>query len=293
MQTVCQCLIMPQIPTAQVKPGYVPQSQDTSIDADVLMFQLLRQLTPAQKIEKFSSFNRSSRKLVLSGVSYQFPDAPINIIKKEILKRRFGQHYFQLLHDKELNGEEIVIADPIELAKEVVKILDRLGIVYAIGGSVASSLWGENRQTADLDLIVDISLEQAEQLIQEMETDFYISREAVREAVMHHSSFNAMSQRLIEKVDFFVINKNEPFFQSKLNRRRLVEGLYVYSPEDIVLQKLVWYRLSREESQKQWRDVLGVLKVQQNSLDMNYLQSWAESLKITENLNKALQQAGL
>lgn len=284
---------MPEIPTAQVKPGYVPQSQDTSIDADVLMFQLLQQLTPAQKIAKFSSFNRASRKLALSGIRYQFPDAPINIIKKELLKRRFGEHYFQLLHDQELKGEEIVIADPIELAKEVVKVLDRLEIVYAIGSSVASSLWGENRQTADLELIVDISLEQAEQLILEMETDFYISREAVREAVRHHSSFNAMSQKLIEKVDFFVINKNEPFFQSKLNRRRLVEGLYVYSPEDIVLQKLVWYRLSREESQKQWRDVLGVLKVQQNSLDMNYLQSWAESLKTTENLNKALQQAGL
>jgi hypothetical protein len=70
------------------------------------------------------------------------------------------------------------------------------------------------------------------------------------------------------------------------------EGIYIYSPEDIVLQKLSWYKLTRGGSQKQWRDVLGVLKVQFGRLDIAYLNQWARVLELTDLLEEALLQSG-
>ncbi|MFM6401525.1 MAG: hypothetical protein ACKPFF_33025, partial [Planktothrix sp.] len=92
---------------------------------------------------------------------------------------------------------------------------------------------------------------------------------------------------------------DDAFSRSKMNRRQLYKidesekGIYIYSAEDIILQKLYWYLLSATESQKQWRDVLGVLKVQGERLDFNYLNQWAEILQVQSLLKLALQQAGL
>ncbi|MBG0748160.1 MAG: hypothetical protein I4E98_16460 [Planktothrix agardhii KL2] len=102
----------------------------------------------------------------------------------------------------------------------------------------------------------------------------------------------------MEKVDIFVIG-DDGFSRSKMSRRQIYRiddsetGIYIYSSEDIILQKLSWYKLSATESQKQWRDVLGVLKVQGERLDFNYLNQWTEILKLQPLLESALQQAGL
>lgn len=91
----------------------------------------------------------------------------------------------------------------------------------------------------------------------------------------------------------------DPFSASVMSRRQLYpvsslqeEGIYIYSPEDIVLQKLSWYKLTPGGSQKQWRDVLGVLKVQFGRLDIAYLNQWALTLKITDLLSGALLESG-
>lgn len=65
------------------------------------------------------------------------------------------------------------------------------------------------------------------------------------------------------------------------------------TPEDIILQKLIWYQIGDRISDRQWRDVLGVLKVQSDRLDLDYLNYWAETLQLVELLTQALQQSGL
>lgn len=281
---------MPPIPVATVKPGYKPQSEDTSIDVDVLLFNCLRQVTPLQRVERFIAFNRSTRELALVG-------NPAGREKEYYLKRRLGDEWLDQLTDP---AGKIVISDPITFAQKIAAILEPLTIPYYVGESVASSLQGENRSTEDLDLVIEISSDtQVGQLIPAFQAaDFYISETAVADAVYSsqiNSSFNVLDQQSIEKADIFV-TKDDAFSQSKMARRHLLPipgkgEIYVCSPEDIILQKLRWS--GGRESQKQKRDVLGVLKLQRDSLDYEYLVQWAERLGLTDSLAQVFQEAGI
>ena len=101
-----------------------------------------------------------------------------------------------------------------------------------------------------------------------------------------------------EKADLFVMRENE-FARSQMSRRQLYrpdrdiqKAFYVCSPEDTVLQKLVWYRMTARESQKQWRDILGVLKLQRENLYFDYLWFWANQLELLEDIDRAFTEAG-
>jgi hypothetical protein len=295
---------MPPIPTVTVKSGYKPQSIDTSIEADVLMFQLLRQLTPQQKVQRTCAFNQSVRRLAISGIESQYPNATEAKVRQQFIKRCLGAEWIEVLSDSKDWGE-LVIADPIELAQKIASILLPLNIPYVVGGSVASSLLGENRSTQDLDLVIDLEARIAQRLIDAMSGEFYISESAVNEAIAksrtapRESSFNVIYLPSMEKADIFVMSSDDPFSASVMSRRQLYpisglteEGIYIYSPEDIVLQKLSWYKLIPGGSQKQWRDVLGVLKVQEERLDLVYMNQWAVTLKVTDLLSGALLQSG-
>ena len=295
---------MPPMPTVTVKSGYKPQSIDTSIEADVRMFQLLRQLTPQQKVQRTCAFNQAVRRLAISGIKNQYPNATEAKVRQEFIKRCLGAEWIEVLSDSKDWGE-LVIADPIELAQKIASILLPLNIPYVVGGSVASSLLGENRSTQDLDLVIDLEAGTAQRLIDAMSGEFYISESAVTEAIANsrtaprESSFNVIYLPSMEKVDIFVMSSDDPFSASVMSRRQLYpvsglqeEGIYIYSPEDIVLQKLSWYKLIPGGSQKQWRDVLGVLKVQGERLDRAYLNQWAVTLQLTDLLSGALLQSG-
>lgn len=290
---------MPQIPISAVTPAYRSQSEDTSIDADVLMFQLLRQLTPQQRTQRFRHFNQATRKLTIIAIKNNYPNASSSKIYQEFIRRHLGSEWLTILKLKATEFEEkFRIENPLKIASQMATLFETLNIPYLVGGSVASSLLGESRSTQDLDLVISISLSTAQQLIRVMEQEFYISESAVVEAVTEKRSFNVIHLTSLEKIDIFVIG-DDAFSRSKMNRRQLYKinesekGIYMYSAEDIILQKLYWYLLSATESQKQWRDVLGVLKVQGERLDFNYLNQWAEILKVQSLLELALQQAGL
>ena len=122
--------------------------------------------------------------------------------------------------------------------------------------------------------------------------------ESIRDAVRHRSSFNVIHLETMFKVDVFV-RKQRPFDQAQFERRvaQVVatdpeRTAYVASPEDVVLAKLERFRLGGEVSDRQWRDVLGVLKVQGERLDLVYLRRWAAALKIADLLEQALAQTG-
>jgi hypothetical protein len=248
---------MPTLPQATVKLGYKPQSEDTSIDADVLMFSLLRQLSPEIKRKRVQTLDRSIRQL-----------SPV----------------------------KDMVEEPISLAEAIATILERLNIPYYVGGSLASSLLGEPRYSEDLDVVIAIASEQRESLIQEFESQFYISEAAVDDALSGRCcSFNVISLASTEKVDLFV-SQPDAFSTSKMARRIRYPSdnggsLWVCSPEDMILQKLIWGR--RSNSQKQWRDVLGVLKVQGEKLDYAYLAEWADRLGILAALEQAMTEAGI
>ncbi len=184
-----------------------------------------------------------------------------------------------------------MLAEPLVVTLEVGEVLDGLGIPWVVGGSVASSLHGIPRSTQDVDIVVDLEPEHVEPLVRSLEDRFYVDRDAVMGAVRARGSCNLIHLATMTKIDVFAANR-DALSRNQLRRRQLQpidEGavLPLTSPEDVVLQKLSWFRKGDGTSQRQWTDVLGVLRVRGGDLDMEYLQSTATS----EGLGKLLDEA--
>ena len=186
--------------------------------------------------------------------------------------------------------------EPIEVTLKVTGVLEALGIPYIIGGSLASTLYGMLRTTQDSDIITEMRLEHVQPFVAALENEFFMDVEMITDAIRHHSSFNIIHHESMFKVD--VINPDpRPFQRSQLTRaqRQTFEfettlSANFASPEDTILSKLEWYRLGEEVSERQWRDILGVLKVRQGELDLDYLQKWAAELQVTDLLTRALKE---
>jgi hypothetical protein len=193
-----------------------------------------------------------------------------------------------------------MLPEVLQLICRVTQVFERLGISYYIGGSVASGQYGLPRSTRDVDFIADLREKQVAAFVAALEEDFYVDGNAVLRAVRGLSSFNLIHFETVYKVDIFIVSDDE-WARAKLARRqakRLAAGpdapeAFVSSAEDTVLQKLRWFQKGGGVSERQWDDVLGVLKVQAQALDYAYMQRWATDLGVAELLQQAMVDAGL
>jgi hypothetical protein len=189
--------------------------------------------------------------------------------------------------------------DPVALALILARILDRLGVQYCIGGSVASSVYGEVRTTLDVDVVADLHSEHVDAFIAALGSEFHVVPEAVRRAVRERSSFNLIHEEMLIKADVYVA-PDDSVHRDQFRRSRRVavrpepgSELVLASPEDVVIHKIRWYVMGGEVSDRQWRDVLGVLKVQATTLDLDYLKRVAADLGLSQLVTRALSEAGL
>lgn len=187
--------------------------------------------------------------------------------------------------------------DPLRVALIVTNTFERLGILYFIGGSLASIFHGFVRTTNDADIVAALTLEHVDALLDALSGRFYIDAEPIREAIRRKASFNVIHLATMFKVDVFV-SRNRPFDRSRFERRLrrtidpAAEGVAdIASAEDSLLAKLEWYRLGGEVSERQWRDVLGIIKTQSGRLDREYLARWAEELGLGDLVERALVAA--
>lgn len=190
--------------------------------------------------------------------------------------------------------------DITETVLPLVKAFDKLGVSYYISGSVASSIYGVPRATIDVDIVLDLKPQHVHSLVEMLGETYYIDEEMVLNAIQKRSSFNLIHLDTMLKVDIFII-KDKPYNLKTLQRRRKdtfteekeSTEFYIGSPEDIILSKLEWFRSGEYVTKQQWRDVLGILKVQKDLLDLEYLRHWASTLELSNLLDQAFHDAGI
>ena len=190
-----------------------------------------------------------------------------------------------------------MLSEPLLVVARIAAAFDDLSVPYIVGGSLASSIYGIPRATQDVDLVADLRLEHAEPFTAALINDYYVDLDMVTDAIRCRASFNVVHLATMFKADIFV-----PSWDS-WTRQEFVRGRQEHfdiakksvrvrfaSPEDTLLHKLVWYKLGNEVSERQWRDVIGIMKVQGGQLDDAYLDTWAEAIGVMALLMRARRE---
>ncbi len=183
--------------------------------------------------------------------------------------------------------------DFLDVALRVARALERIGVDYALGGSLAAGIVGEPRATNDIAFAVRLDEGKVAALAAELGDDFAVDVEALRDAVRRGRSYNVYFLPTVIEVDLFV-RGGAPFDESELSRSAPIElrpgerPIRVATAEDSLLRKLVWFRQGGEQSETQWRDVLGIARVSGPDLDLDYLRAWAGRLGVGGLLERAL-----
>ena len=194
-----------------------------------------------------------------------------------------------------MNKNEIV--DALE---PLIKAFDDLGILYYIGGSVASSAYGISRTTLDVDMVLSLLPDHIPLLVRKLKSSYYIDPDMITDAIQKHSSFNLLHLATMLKIDVFIL-QDKPYpqkaferkIQDKLDDSPEALSIYLCTPEDVILNKLEWYKAGGEVSERQWSDIIGVIKVQGDSLDKEYLKFWSKELEVFYLLEEAFIETGI
>lgn len=179
--------------------------------------------------------------------------------------------------------------------ESVGQALDELHVPWAIGGSFASTVYGEPRATNDIDVVANLRTAHVSDFVRKLGEHFYADEAAIRAAVATRDSFNIIDERSFLKVDVFVPPPGS-LGEGQLTRRRQYSisasgpAVFVLGPEDTAVQKIRWFRLDGETSDRQWRDILGVIRLTQ--LDVAYMRELAVEGDLVQLLDRALRESG-
>ena len=176
---------------------------------------------------------------------------------------------------------------------KVIDRLDQASILYMLTGSMALNVYGHARATNDMDIVVQISDQNVQKLFRLFEKDFYVSQEAIKEAVANESLFNIIDNETVFKVDL-IVDKKDSFSKQQFDRRREIKignrTIFVISPEDLILSKLEWSQESLSEIQE--NDIKNIMRVLDKGLDKKYLETWASARGFKERLKKIYDAVG-
>jgi hypothetical protein len=272
---------------------YRSQAEDTNVETDRFFFRRLQAMTAIDRWQMADAMIRDARQMSLWSLKRRFATlSPIAFAQKVAqawLQEDWPDYYVPL-------GTEMTwIQDSSSLAADLHRIFVALQIPYYITGGVAAIVYGEPRTTRDLDIVLAIQREDLDGLVTALESNqFYVPGvDDVKSGRMRTLGITQIET--IARADL-VIAGQEDFDRIQFDRRESIEmpGLgqfYVVSPEDLILNKLRWGQ--RSQSEKQWRDVLGILKVQGELLDLEYLKRWAEVLEVRSDLDRLAAMAEL
>ncbi len=172
----------------------------------------------------------------------------------------------------------------LDLIRDVSERLENAGVEYMLTGSLAMNYYAQPRMTRDIDIVVAVHMKNVGSLLDTLEPEYHVSREAADEAIRSQSMFNAIHEESLIKVDF-IVRKREIYRLAEFERRQRISirdfETWIVSREDLVLSKLEWARESLSELQL--GDVKNLLC---SGCDWDYLQQWAEELQLTAMLER-------
>ena len=187
----------------------------------------------------------------------------------------------------------------LQILVPVIDVLDQMGVVYRVGGSVASSYHGQQRATQDVDLIADLHLAQVGAFVAAFDPAKYLVQDqSVTDAILRQRSFNIIELTTMNKIDVFIQKSTA---QAQHEQQRAIQvaiapgarPLWISSAEDMILEKLLWWQLGGGISTRQWADIIGIIQAQAPHLDMSYLQTAATALSLTPLIQRAFADAGI
>lgn len=267
---------------------------DTSLQAEQMHIDLLRRAGIAKRLRCLRSLSSSVTQLARRALRRAHPELTDQVINARFLLNQYGIVPLKRLPETTDGLAAMHEFNILTAVQPVIEALEQLGVRHCISGSVASSAYGIPRSTLDVDIAAELQLDQVDPLTARLASDYYLDEDMMRDAITQRASFNLIHFETLLKIDIFVTGQ-ESYSQEVLRRRRkdtLAEEpenieCHLASPEDVVLNKLRWFRLGDETSEQQWRDILGVLKVQAEALDIPYLRQWATELEILDLLERA------
>jgi hypothetical protein len=274
------------------------QSVDTSFEAERIQIDLVRQATVSRRFALVRSLSQTTIQLARRAIRRAHPNDSETEVRLIFVAVHYGQELADRLRFQQTGEATMTAPDILAAVTPVVEAFEQIGIAYQIGGSVASSVYGLARATLDIDMVADLNFGQVRSLVERLQHEYYVDEEAVRDAVQRRSSFNLVHQRTALKVDVF-LPKQRPYDHEAFRRARqntleeteIARQFSLASPEDVILNKIEWYAQGGRVSDRQWNDVLGVMKVQRDSLDLGYLRRWAKELGLSDLLDLALCEA--
>jgi hypothetical protein len=175
-----------------------------------------------------------------------------------------------------------------DFLKMILSVLEKAGIDYMIGGAVAVWPWGEPRSTQDIDIVIHLGIEQINSLSKELEkVDIYLPPDIILEN-LHETKIdlpiNAIHRASGFKAEMFLMRENDELRKTAFERRvkvdfgSVVGQVYIHSPEDLIIYKMLYYSLSQQT--KHIRDIGAIIKTMGKQLDYDYIQKWATEKQV-------------
>lgn len=262
---------------------------DTPDDVAELHAKMYRQLPLERKLAILDSMYRGGRELADLGLRLRKPNATRRECLENWVRLTIPSELVEQALEEVVDTAESAAAEVRHFARQ----LARLKIEILLGGSVAASMYTNARNTQDADVSVAPFPGREREVVELLADEYIVSLSAVESAVRRRRTFNAIRKATTFKIDVF-IEQGRPYDQAARERRRVLPpefagdaAVYVQSPEDVILHKLAWYRLGNEVADRQWSDVLGILRAQRGHLDESYLTKWAGELGIADLWQKA------
>ena len=286
--------------------GFVSYTTDTSPEALAVQLEspeVWRRMTRRQRIRKTCAMSRSVKKMAFDAIRRRHPEYQEFEVQRLFIELTYGKRLANearsLVEARRLGNGATELSDTDDLVDAlapVVVAFRTLNVRHFVGGSVASSFHGATRSTMDVDVVCDLTEEKVSAFVASFDHDFYVSETAVRDAVLRKSCFNLIHLPSSFKVDVFV-SRGRPFDNEAMRRataQRLGEShtveIPIASPEDSILSKLEWYRLTDETSERQWEDVSRLVRLIGDELHLDYLNRAAKSLGVADLLMRLLRR---